>query len=280
MLVAQFFSMRHTAKNKINRTGNLRKTLFFRGGCMEENKYVENDYDDALSLIGRAASNDDLLAGLAKSARQMGFDHVAMDYVPARLTGGKHLHISTYSEKWLNERLRLPMGVIVKDPVLQHLDTQVIPIAWGQANYEASKLENVYELFQGHGLGSGLAVAIRGAHGDCAYVGFSSDAQSVARTPVLGRELALLTIGAAAAYTALYKLVQARAKPTPRIQLTPREIEILQWSRAGKTALDCSQILGISQATVHFHVKNALLKLDVCSKQQAVLKALELRMIL
>ena len=42
---------------------------------------------------------------------------------------------------------------------------------------------------------------------------------------------------------------------------------------------ESSAILGISQATAQFHLKNAIGKLGVASKQQAVLRALELYLI-
>ena len=62
-------------------------------------------------------------------------------------------------------------------------------------------------------------------------------------------------------------------------KLTKRELELLRWSRCGKTAWESSTILGISQATAQFHLKNAMVKLRAGSKQQAVLRALELHLI-
>jgi LuxR family transcriptional regulator, quorum-sensing system regulator SolR len=238
----------------------------------------EADYDDALSHIGQANTKEGLLAALSRTAGEMGFDHAALDYVPARVTGVSPQHVSSYSSKWVDECMRLPIGVIARDPVLHHLESNANPIVWGQSDYHDAKLDNVYELFRGYGLGSGLAVTVRGAHGDHAYVGFSSGAARVAQSASLTSELGRLMMTAVTAYTTMTRFVPTKANSNP-VQLTPRELEILKWSRAGKTALDCSDILGISQATVHFHVKNALFKLDVSSKQQAILKALELRLI-
>jgi DNA-binding CsgD family transcriptional regulator len=61
--------------------------------------------------------------------------------------------------------------------------------------------------------------------------------------------------------------------------LTPRELEALRWTMAGKTAWELGAILGISERTAVLHVNNAMKKLDCSSKHQAVLKALRLGLI-
>jgi DNA-binding CsgD family transcriptional regulator len=238
----------------------------------------EADYDDALTHIGQATTKEGLLAALSRTAAQMGFDHAAVQFVPPRVTGAKSTQMSTYSTDWVDECLKLPIAFIARDPVLTHLETKVSPIVWGRHAYSEAKLDNVYELFQGYGLGSGMSVSVRGPHGDYAYLGFSSAEERATQPSSITSELGRLMLTATAAYSAMNKIAGPSAAHES-VNLTRRELEILKWSRAGKTALDCSQILGISQATVHFHLKNTLQKLDVVSKQQAVLKALEMRLI-
>lgn len=237
------------------------------------------DYEDAFSRFADVKCRDSLLRALTRTAAELGFDHAALDFIPRRVTGLRPQHVSTYATQWIDECLSLPVALIARDPVLQHLDSSVIPIVWGQSDYHTSKLDNVYELFQGYGLGSGLAATVRGAHGDYACVGFSSADTRVTKSSDLTQELGKLLLSATAAYTAMSGILAPSAGGAERVKLTQRELEILRWSRAGKTALDCSQILGIGQATVHFHLKNTLQKLDVSTKQQAVLKALEQRLI-
>ena len=59
--------------------------------------------------------------------------------------------------------------------------------------------------------------------------------------------------------------------------LAPREIDVLQWSREGKTAWEISQILDISQRTVETHLLNIRKKLGVTTTTQALAKAMTLR---
>lgn len=63
------------------------------------------------------------------------------------------------------------------------------------------------------------------------------------------------------------------------IALTVREKEVLKWIGQGKSTWDISVILGISERTVKFHVRNIMQKLDVVSRAQAVAVAVEQGMI-
>lgn len=56
--------------------------------------------------------------------------------------------------------------------------------------------------------------------------------------------------------------------------LTPRETEILDWVRRGKTNAEIAAILGISRGTVKVQVQHVLVKLRVNTRAQAVAKAL------
>jgi DNA-binding CsgD family transcriptional regulator len=59
----------------------------------------------------------------------------------------------------------------------------------------------------------------------------------------------------------------------PRTDLTPREVEVLQWTAIGKTMGEIGEIIGISEKTVQVHVYNAMKKLGVYSKAAATAKA-------
>lgn len=57
--------------------------------------------------------------------------------------------------------------------------------------------------------------------------------------------------------------------------LTNREKEVLSWVKAGKGSWEISVILGVSQATVNFHVTNAMRKLESTNRLHAVATALQ-----
>lgn len=68
-------------------------------------------------------------------------------------------------------------------------------------------------------------------------------------------------------------------KPATNYSLTKREIEVLKWTKEGKTAYETSVILGIRERTVNFHISNIKQKLDVSNKVQAVAAALHAEII-
>ncbi|MEB0042301.1 MULTISPECIES: LuxR C-terminal-related transcriptional regulator [unclassified Pseudomonas] len=56
--------------------------------------------------------------------------------------------------------------------------------------------------------------------------------------------------------------------------LTEKELEVLKWARAGKTAWEIGVIREISEATVKYHFKSIYSKLGVSNRAQAVGEAL------
>lgn len=54
-----------------------------------------------------------------------------------------------------------------------------------------------------------------------------------------------------------------------------RERDCLQWAAKGKTSWEMSQILGISESTIIYHLRNATKKLDAANRMHAVAKALK-----
>jgi DNA-binding CsgD family transcriptional regulator len=56
--------------------------------------------------------------------------------------------------------------------------------------------------------------------------------------------------------------------------VSARELDCLKWTAAGKTALEASIILGISERTVRFHLNAAREKLGCVTTTQAVAKAI------
>ena len=58
--------------------------------------------------------------------------------------------------------------------------------------------------------------------------------------------------------------------------LSGRELQCLNWVATGKTSWETAAILGLSERTVNFHIKNACRKLNVYGRQAGVTQALRL----
>jgi DNA-binding CsgD family transcriptional regulator len=76
-------------------------------------------------------------------------------------------------------------------------------------------------------------------------------------------------------HQALARVLGGKGRKRGRNPLSTRETEVLRWLRSGKSSWDISAILGISERTVNFHVRNIMHKLDVVNRPQAVAVALE-----
>jgi len=64
-----------------------------------------------------------------------------------------------------------------------------------------------------------------------------------------------------------------------RARLTVRERDVLTWVARGKTSAEIAIILGLSERTINFHCDEAMKRLDVINRTQAVAKAIAERLI-
>jgi DNA-binding CsgD family transcriptional regulator len=72
--------------------------------------------------------------------------------------------------------------------------------------------------------------------------------------------------------------LRRRAEPKSgarsNLHLTEREKEVLDWVGRGKTSSEIAIILGLSERTVNFHCDQAMKRLDVTNRTQAVATAI------
>ncbi|MDA8091749.1 MAG: LuxR family transcriptional regulator [Nitrospiraceae bacterium] len=64
-----------------------------------------------------------------------------------------------------------------------------------------------------------------------------------------------------------------------KAKISVREKDVLSWLKEGKSSWDISGILNVSEATVNFHIKNIMQKLDTVNRAQSVAKAIEIGVI-
>ena len=65
------------------------------------------------------------------------------------------------------------------------------------------------------------------------------------------------------------------AEFTPRLDLTPREVEVLRLTAKGLGNRDIARIIGRTEETVKIHLKHVMAKLDVTGRTEAVTLALQ-----
>ncbi len=205
----------------------------------------------------------------------MGFEFCAFGLrIPFPLSKPHFETFSNYPQAW---RARYAeMNYVVADPSVAHGRRSTRPEIWTDALFvgaptmwsEARAAGLRHGRFQSHletgGLGSMLTLAR------------SSECISVAELNTNALRLAWLSQVVHQAFANL--LLPERHLP-PNDRLTQREVEVLQWTADGKTTGQISEILTISENTVSFHIKNAIVKLKTSNKTAAAVRAAMLGML-
>lgn len=227
---------------------------------------------DCVERLSRLTTLEDVSAELRRAGEAFGFGTFCISGLPdpgERLD--PYVVLSGWPEAWLR---RYVQGDYVHvDPVIRQVRQTTMPFAWNEAPYDsrdetATKVMNEATAF---GLVDGLAVPIYTTHGFQAIVTFGADRMVLSRDGRAG--LHLIAIYAHSQARSI--LTRQQGSPTARIpKLSPREIECLKWSAAGKTTWEISVILGLSNRTVDEYLASAAAKLGAVNRVQTVAEAL------
>ncbi len=164
----------------------------------------------------------------------------------------------------------------LRDPVLKRLKRLSVPFVYDQKMYVDEGAADLWEQQAPFGYRTGVSVALHLPGGRHFLLGFDRSRRLPTDDSRLTRLLADLQLLAVYAMDAALRLLDKSSHAVPLPTLTPREIDILSYTMGGKSAWVVGQILGLSEHTVNFHLRNVMKKLDSASKHQAVLKALSL----
>jgi LuxR family quorum-sensing transcriptional regulator LasR len=237
------------------------------------------DTDQLVRLIDSKdpASWSKVLFALAKAE---GFDQVLFGMVPSRHAKLENaLLMSNYARAW-RERYDADRLAYV-DPTVSHCVTSSLPIVWHPETFCSPSQRALYEEACGYGIRSGVTLPIHGPGGEFGVISFASDAlpnRQFEQDAVVALPL-LALIRDYAFESALHLATPApTAEVAPR--LTRRELEVLKWVMAGKSSWEISRITSCSEATVNFHMANVRQKFNVNTRQQAVVKAIALGLII
>lgn len=184
-------------------------------------------------------------------------------------TNYPHAWVSHYL---LNDYVRI-------DPVLQMAERVAGPFCWSEIAATDQQLDMMTQAIR-HGVGpTGFSVRHVDAVGRRSVLSFNAKSArgGDAWAPYLNdlRE-GLIALAHDIHHMALTEVY--RDSPPPP-QLSPREIECLKWTAAGKAHTDIAVILDLSEHTVRGYLKDARQKLDAVSLAQAVSKASALGLI-
>lgn len=220
-----------------------------------------------------AADSVDALTALCRDkARALGFDsfvyalRVPTDFADARL-----IMIDGYPPGWVSHYMGGAFYDI--DPVMKYCADHVIPLQWSDiAAAPGDTGHRVMNEAAAFGLRAGISMPIHSPQGEFGVLSFALDAASPHASDVTRHALPRIQLLAAYLHEAVRR-VSGRGQGVQGRTLTERERECLRWAADGKTSSEIAQILNMAESTANFHLRNAMLKLDVSNRQHAVAKA-------
>lgn len=181
-----------------------------------------------------------------------------------------------YPNEW--QKRYFDMGYYKIDPLIKKVRHRVGALQWKDVYDDANTTEDERRIFDEaamFGLGAGVTVPLHGPNGNLAMMSFAqSSSHDMPSKVVTYLELSALNFR-----LRIDKYETSRRVDREVPYLSTREKECIFWVSRGKSSFDIGAILGISENTVNFHIKNAMNKLSCSSRTVAVVKALKLGII-
>ncbi|MHC2303181.1 LuxR family transcriptional activator of conjugal transfer of Ti plasmids [Rhizobium mongolense] len=193
---------------------------------------------------------------------------------PHRQNGGKPPISLNYPPEWQEHCVEKGYDKI--DPTVKTSRFHSAAFRWSEVYKDASTTDSERRVFDEaakFGLRSGVTIPL---HGPCGSFSTMNFAQTETRD-LENIAVAYLQLAALHFHLQVVGCLDVSGGDVP--SLSAREKECIRWVAKGKSSWDIGVILGISQNTVNFHVKNVLRKLETGSRTVAALKAARLGLI-
>jgi LuxR family quorum-sensing transcriptional regulator LasR len=178
--------------------------------------------------------------------------------------------LSTFPEAW-NETYEA-QGYEQFDPIVQHTQTHLTPLIWGQLHNLPPEQQHVIDDAHLYGIGDGVTFAIQARNGDIGTLSFANTVQRGDTDRLISRSLPEGNLVATYLHDAMRRIVH-KERYALQAPLSGRELECLYWIRMHKSNWEIARILGISEHGVVYYVRKLLVKFGVHNRHQAVARA-------
>jgi LuxR family quorum sensing-dependent transcriptional regulator len=228
------------------------------------------DFVDAIEASTTSAS---VVSQFEKMIGDLGFHAYIMAGIPAP---GQTLAQVTVANGWPAEWFELynRENLSAVDPVARHCVDTLNPFEWKDVPYDRERDLAAQEVMM-------RARDFRFHEGFCIPLHYDDATSAISlagERPYLDAEtksaLHLMGVFAHGRLRALARPAPAAASGLTSRRLSDAEAEVLRWAAHGKTAWETSQILGISERNVRWHLEEAQRKLMAPNKTATVARAL------
>jgi LuxR family quorum sensing-dependent transcriptional regulator len=239
--------------------------------------------EEFIDASNKAQSIDELFALYKAAMGKLGFDRLIFslmtDHIAIQRRAGHGIFFN-YPEDWMKYYVEKKFEVI--DPVRRQMYVAPTIFSWKGVTElpTVTETQNRFMLEATEAkLYDGIGIPLRGPRGAIAGVGAASSSGSV---EIKNKNLMSYVNLVSQQFYTVYLSLEMQPEVTETsefVLLTDREQETLKWLACGKTKSEIADIVGISEHTVHSHVKSSLKKLDANNTTMAVLKALQMGLI-
>ena len=232
---------------------------------------------DLLELVYGTVDEKELLTRVTLAAASLGFEYFSYGVKYMIDDGNAVVKImNNLPTAWATRYQEA--GYIGIDPTVIHCERRQTPIVWSDQVF--SNTPDLWHEAKAAGLCSGWAKSIRDPNGVGGMLTLARNERTISAVELKEIEAKMQWLLNACQFLLSPLLLQHNManchSQRQRKVLTVREIEIMKWTAEGKTSLSISDTLHISEATVNFHIKNVLTKLNAANKTAAAVQAVRL----
>lgn len=230
---------------------------------------MNNWQEDLLGAFGGARNPQEAFAAAQSAAVHLGFEHCAYGLrLTLPVTRPQTLMLNNYPVAW--QAHYVAKGYLEADPSIARGRLGEEPHTW--QTLAAQSPHPIWEDARAHGLEHGWFQSQLEQAGGGGMLTLARAKEPLADSEVRCNGLRWRWLTSVTHHT-MRRLLQDSAPGGGQAPLTAREIEVLKWMADGKTNVEISDILLISENTVKFHVKNVVSKMHVANKTAAVVRA-------
>ncbi|BAP40998.1 AHL-dependent transcriptional regulator PpuR [Pseudomonas sp. StFLB209] len=230
---------------------------------------------DELIQICETERYENWLASLKTLTLKLGYSNFLVGLKPGVAAAGQQVLIHTdYPVAWRTQYDA--QSYMAVDPIVHHCLGSNRPLIWKRENYRLPSESAFFEEATMYGLEQGLALPLHGPRGEAGMLCLKPDEKGAQAGVTMLQSLPMATM---LRDYAIEWVLRAQAEHNAPVHLTAREKEVLQWSAAGKTTWEISMILSCTTSAIDFHFKNIRRKFQVSSRQMAVLRAIQQKLI-
>lgn len=207
-----------------------------------------------------------------QQVKRLGYDYFNyMAYFPMC---DKSHEIGSFPEDWYLAGNSNKFSSV--NPISELCQHRTLPFLWedirSQSNMRQDQLGTLLSDAERHGVYDGICIPVHGVGSEWGMLNIARDHVQASNSFETNQLLQLFatTLHEAVKRANAYHIKERTREKT----LSPREKECLDWIAAGKTAWETAQIIGVTESTVAFHIRNTINKLNASNRAHAVALAM------